>query len=100
MRRLILLAAVVVVVAPPVAARQIEQACLKSQRALGQRALCDCIQAAADMTLTKRDQKLAATFFADPHRAQEVRQSKRRRDEDFWDRYENFGRLAQTYCGR
>ena len=95
-----MLAAVAVVVAPPVAAREIEQACLRSERASGQRALCNCIQSAADMTLTQRDQKLAATFFADPHRAQEVRQSKRRKFEDFWERYENFGRLAQTYCGR
>lgn len=79
-------------------AGQIEQACLNSDRARGQRALCGCIQDAANMTLTAKDQKLAATFFADPHRAQEVRQSKSRRMESFWDRYENFGLAAETFC--
>ncbi len=80
------------------AAGQIEQACLKSERARGQYRLCGCIQDAADMTLTKRDQKLAASFFADPHRAQEVRQSGSRRHEAFWERYKNFGVAAETFC--
>lgn len=78
----------------------IEVACLKSDRARGQVALCGCIQDAADMTLTKRDQKLAASFFSDPHRAQEIRQSDSRRHEAFWDRYKNFGLAAETFCRR
>ena len=44
--------------------------------------------------------RLAATFFADPHRAQEVRQSRSRRHEAFWERYENFGQAAETFCRR
>lgn len=52
------------------------------------------------MTLTPRDQRLAATFFSDPHRAQEVRQSRRRQHEAFWERYENFGVAAETFCRR
>lgn len=86
--------------AMPVSAGQIEQACLKSERSRGQQALCACIQDAADMTLTERDQRLAATFFADPNRAQEVRQSDSRGHEAFWERYENFGVAAESFCAR
>lgn len=92
--------AVSVLIAFPVFAGQIEQACLKSDRGYGQRALCTCIQDAANMTLTPGDQRLAATFFADPNRAQEVRQSRRRQHEAFWERYENFGVAAETFCRR
>jgi hypothetical protein len=86
--------------AGPAFANQIERACLKSERGYGQRGLCGCIQDAANLTLNARDQKLAATFFADPHRAQVVRQSDRRNHEDFWQRYKNFGMTAETFCGR
>lgn len=84
--------------AGPAFPNQIEKACLKSERGRGQAQLCGCIQDAADMTLTAADQKLAATFFADPHRAQEIRQSDRRRHEKFWERYENFGQAAAAFC--
>ena len=100
MKRMTILAAVAFFLAQPVLASQIEQACLKSDRAFGQRALCGCIQDAADRTLTRRDQKLAATFFDDPHRAQEVRQSNRRQYSGFWERYKNVGQTAETFCGR
>lgn len=82
------------------AAGDIERACLGSERAAGNRALCGCIQDAADLTLSTRDQRRAATFFADPHRAQEVRQSDRRSDEVFWDRYRQFGEAAESFCRR
>ncbi len=76
----------------------IERACLSSDRAGGNRALCTCIQQAADRTLSQRDQRLAARFFDDPDRAQEVRMSNRRSDELFWERYETFGAFAQVVC--
>lgn len=88
------------VLASPLFANKIERACLASERAWGQRALCGCIQDAANLTLTVSDQKLAATFFADPHRAQEIRQSDRRSHEDFWKRYKNFGQTAEIFCQR
>lgn len=93
-------AVILCLICGPVWAKQITAACLKSDR--GQRApgLCACIQDAADLTLTSRDQRLAASFFANPDRAQEVRQSNRRRDEEFWERYENFGQMAETFCAR
>ena len=55
---------------------------------------------AADLTLSMSDQKLAASFFDDPHRAQEIRQSDSRRHERFWERYESFGQTAENFCGR
>ena len=100
MMRFICLAGVALMAAGQASAGRIEEACLKSERARGQRALCGCIQDAADMTLNARDQKLAASFFEDPHRAQEVRQSDSRRNEAFWERYENFGVAAETFCQR
>lgn len=98
MSRLVFVTGLVCVAAGAAFAGEIEAACLKSERARGQVALCGCIQDAADMTLTKKDQKLAASFFLDPHRAQEVRQSDSRNHEAFWERYENFGVAAETFC--
>jgi len=81
-----------------VAAGDIERACLGSERAGGNRALCGCIQDAADLTLSTRDQRRAAGFFADPDATQVVRQSDRRSDEVFWDRYRRFGETAESFC--
>jgi hypothetical protein len=75
----------------------IERACLGSDRPKS-RALCGCIQQAADATLTGRDQRIAARFFNDPHRAQEMRTSDRSGDEEFWARYVRFGMTAESYC--
>ncbi|RZW09449.1 MAG: hypothetical protein EX266_04635 [Rhodobacteraceae bacterium] len=98
MRRVLAVLTTMIVMTGASEASQIERACLKSERAYGKRQLCRCIQSAADLTLTAKDQKLAASFFSDPHRAQEIRQSNSRRHERFWDRYESFGRTAETFC--
>ena len=37
-------------------------------------------------------------FYDDPHEAQEVRQSDRRRDEEFWKRYSAFVNRAESMC--
>lgn len=79
------------------AAGPIHDACLRSDRAAG-RSLCRCIQKAADGTLSRRDQRAAAQFFRDPHKAQEVRMSKRRSDNAFWSRYRVFGSVAERTC--
>ncbi len=79
-------------------AGMIERACLTSERGSATRALCTCIQQVADMTLNRGDQRLAAQFFRDPHRAQEVRQSDSRKDETFWQKYKAFGLSAEGYC--
>ena len=79
-------------------AGDIERACLGSDRSAANGPLCGCIQDAADLTLSTSDQRRAAAFFRDPHRAQEVRQSDRRADEVFWGRYKEFGEAAETFC--
>lgn len=82
----------------PAEAGRIERACLGSGRDAASRPLCDCIQRVADATLKRRDQRLAARFFRDPHRAQVVRQSDRRSHAAFWDRYRRFGAAAESHC--
>ncbi len=99
MKRLALLPlAVMTISGSPVSATQIERACLSSDRPGISRALCGCIQDAANITLSSKDQRLAATFFKDPNRAQDVRKSDTRADDAFWERYQNFGKAAETHC--
>lgn len=98
MGRLGVTAALCALLAGPVFANEIERACLRSDRPGKSRALCGCIQDAANLTLSSRDQRLAASFFANPDRAQQVRTSDARKNEVFWQRYEAFGRTAEQYC--
>ena len=76
----------------------IERACTQSERGAANRQLCGCIQRVADITLDRRDQRLAAKFFRDPHKAQEIRQSDRQSHEVFWRKYRAFGSAAENYC--
>lgn len=99
MGRSVVLAGIVAAAAAGAAqAGVIERACLKSDRQAATRLICGCIQDVADVTLDRRDQRLAATFFRDPHRAQEIRQSDRASHEAFWQKYKEFGATAETYC--
>lgn len=100
MSRPVTILAVLLLPTAVAAAGVVETACLKSARGKGQRQLCGCIQDAANVTLTARDQRRAAKFFSDPDEAQSVRASGSRRDEAFWERYERFGAAAEAYCGR
>ncbi|WP_391481380.1 hypothetical protein [Nereida sp. NH-UV-3] len=84
--------------AAPVLAKPIQNACLQSAREAVSYKLCGCIQSAADITLTRRDQRQAAKFFDDPQRAQDVRQSDRSTHESFWQKYKRFGETAEAYC--
>lgn len=76
----------------------IERACMASDRG-GNRALCGCIQQAADMTLSGGDQKRAAKFFKNPDAAHATWISQSKSDDAFWDRYKSFGQTAEAYCG-
>ena len=77
----------------------LEQACLSGPRQTAeQRALCACIQSAANRSLSDSDQRRAAGFFADPQRAQDARQSSRPRDREFWERYRTFVTTAEDMC--
>ncbi|MBF9034051.1 hypothetical protein HKCCE2091_07350 [Rhodobacterales bacterium HKCCE2091] len=79
-------------------ANPVQQACVSSGRSAATPEMCACIGAAASMTLSSSDLRRAASFFEDPHRAQEVRMSDNRRDEQFWDRYLAFGEIAASMC--
>jgi hypothetical protein len=82
----------------PVHAGPIENACVRSDRPNVSRSLCACIQAVANQTLNRSDQRQAARFFRDPQRAQDVRMSKSARDNEFWTRYRAFGEAAELRC--
>ncbi|MFY2823956.1 hypothetical protein [Ruegeria sp. MALMAid1280] len=86
-------------VAPtPGEAAQIKRACLASDRTAATRDRCSCIQRVANQALTRSDQKTVAKWFSDPHQAQELKMSKAARDDALWDRYRNFGQMAQAIC--
>lgn len=94
------LALILVSFATPISAGDvIQKACLKSGRPAATRELCTCIQTVADSFFKAKDQRLAASFFSDPHKAQEIRQSDRRSHEIFWTRYKEFGAAAEQLCG-
>lgn len=78
----------------------IESACNRSDRPQANRGLCRCIDAVADMTLTRGEQRQVARFFSDPQRAQDVRMSKSSRDNELWARYRAFGDMAEARCTR
>ena len=56
------------------------------------------IQGVANITLSGGDQRLGASFFNDPHRAQEIRQSDNGTHEAFWERWKAFGDQAARQC--
>lgn len=82
----------------PAEAGMIDRACMTSGRKAANSQLCKCIQFVADQALTRSDQRLAATFFRDPHKAQVIRQSDNRSHEEFWQRYKSFGAKAESVC--
>lgn len=98
-KTLIAAAAGLMLVGPQsVFAGPIENACLRSDRSQATRAMCRCIDSVAQTTLTRSEQRRAASFFSDPDRAQQVRMSKTVRDNEFWGRYRAFGASAEQYC--
>lgn len=83
-----------------VQAGPISNACIQSDRKAATRSMCRCLQSVANSELSKSDQRLAASFFKDPHRSQKIRQSDRRSHEKFWLRYKEFGQTAAAVCNR
>jgi len=94
------LVATTLVVGSMANAGPIRNACEASPRARGDSGLCRCIQAAADATHSRSDQRRAARFFRDPDQSQQVRMSKAASDNAFWTRYRSFGDLAEARCVR
>lgn len=99
MKKYAMISLVAMMAASSAHAGSIERACLKADRKAASRSLCGCIQDAADLTLSRGDQSMAASFFSDPQKAQDIRQSDRASHEAFWKRYKNFGSTAEAYCG-
>ena len=97
--RLMIAAAAVVLTTPLAVAGPVDSACMRSDRSASSRQLCGCIQQVADMTLGGTDQRRAAKFFKDPDLAHAVWVSQKPSDDAFWDRYKEFGSLAEAYCG-
>lgn len=98
MNRILIATAAILLTAPFAVAGPIDSACVRSERGARQQALCGCVQQVANQTLSRADQRLAATFFRDPHKAQVVRMSKRDSDNAFWARYKAFASAAESYC--
>ena len=82
----------------PSATGDISRACEASGRNAASSAMCSCVQSVADQTLSGSDQSRAVSFFKDPQRAQDTRQSDNSRDEAFWKRYKSFTDLATQIC--
>ncbi|MCF3593136.1 arginine transporter [Rhodobacteraceae bacterium LMO-12] len=77
----------------------ISKACLASDRKARSREKCGCIQAVANDSLNSSDQRLAASFYSDPHRAQVIRQSDNSGHERFWQSYKAYAEAAEATCG-
>ncbi|KPP87037.1 MAG: hypothetical protein HLUCCO07_15035 [Rhodobacteraceae bacterium HLUCCO07] len=84
--------------ARPFATGRIQRACMASDRKARSRELCGCIQAVADQTLSGSDQRLAVSFYGDPHRAQDIRQSDRDNHRRFWTKYREYTDGAERTC--
>ena len=82
----------------PVASGPISSACLQSDREARSPALCGCIQAVANQTLSGAQQRRAVGFYSDPHSAQVIRQSDRGRDRSFWRSYTDYALRAERIC--
>ena len=77
----------------------IGQACMNGGRSAANPALCSCVQRVANQTLSGADQRRAASFFDDPHQAQETRTRDDASSEAFWGRYRAFADSARAQCG-
>lgn len=76
----------------------IATACLQAGRKAATRQLCGCVQAVANDSLSRSDQRRGATFFSDPARAHAVWRSDSPADDAFWDRWKSFSASASKTC--
>jgi hypothetical protein len=76
----------------------IERACVRSDRQGATRALCDCIDGVGRKLLNNGDQRKAASFYKNPELAQEIRQSTKVHNEEFWKRYQAYVAAAEQMC--
>ena len=87
--------------APPVvmfATGPIQKACQAQGRKAATRGRCGCVQAVANQSLSAGDQRRGASYFKDPHKLQEVRQSSNPGNERFWRDWKAYGERAEQLC--
>lgn len=77
---------------------EISEACLSAGRSAANPQLCGCVQAAANSTLTRSEQRKAARFFTEPDEAQDALRADDAASERFWARYKAFSRTAEALC--
>ncbi len=82
----------------PMASGPLSTACMQSDRTARSRALCGCIQAVANETLSGAEQRRAVQFYKNPQMAQDIRQSSRPADQRFWQAYRAYGDRAEQVC--
>lgn len=82
----------------PAEAGSIQRACLSADRSAASKGLCGCIEDVAGAMLSRSEQSRVIKIFRDPHASQVLRQSDRRSDEKFWQKYKQFGQAVSTYC--
>ena len=73
-------------------------ACIQAGRERTSKDRCSCVQSVANSSLTPSDQHLGASFFSDPHKAQQIRMSDNALHERFWERWKEFGEKAGKVC--
>lgn len=76
----------------------VASACLSANRRDASPALCGCIQAAANLTLTRDDQRRSTRYFNEPDLLQATKVSDSRSNEAFWDRWAAFRDQANSMC--
>jgi hypothetical protein len=76
----------------------IDRACRKSDRTAATPQLCSCIQKVANSNLSMIERRKVAKWFKNPRKAEQVRMSDRTSDEELWQKYKSFGKLARKTC--
>ena len=75
------------------------EACLAAGRKQATRQRCGCVQAVADLSLSRDEQRRGAAFFEDPQGLQDLRMSNSTVNAQFWDRWKSYGSQAENLCG-
>jgi hypothetical protein len=76
----------------------IATACQSAGRKQASRSRCGCVQAVANRSLSRTEQIRGASFFKDPQKAQDTRQSDNAANERFWKKWKAYGADAASLC--
>ena len=76
----------------------ISSACQSAGHKQASRSRCGCVQAVANRSLSRSEQIRGASFFKDPQKAQDTRQSDNAASERFWKKWKAYGDDAARVC--